>query len=269
MDIFIYALIDPRTGNPFYVGKTNNPQIRLKAHRTGAGKTRCAEYIREIRAAGLRITLDVLQTCSHLEWEHAEREWILKMSQQFQLANVSDGGQPGYFSPHSQLTRQRMREKFLGRPIPPEQRAKISAALTGLKQSPETIQKRLQTWTNRRIENGLDPLGTYHEREILKRREQRKAHGIMVHGSEEYRRNAAEKTAARYASLTDEEKREFSEKRKGRANPNKGKKFGPLSAEHRARLSQIHKDRIAAMTPEQRKARAENSVGARWKKRQT
>lgn len=29
---FIYALIDPRTGNPFYVGKTNDLNLRLRRH---------------------------------------------------------------------------------------------------------------------------------------------------------------------------------------------------------------------------------------------
>jgi len=263
MDIFIYALIDPRTGRPFYVGKTNNIKVRLKSHRTGRGNTRCAFYIRGIRSEGLRPEIKILETCSDLEWEEKEREWISKMNQKYDIVNCSDGGQPGRFISHSLLTKERLRRKFIGRPIPQEQREQISKSLTGIKQSSETISKRFETMSLNRIAKGLPPIGANHERYVTIRRERRHAAGAFVRGSEEWKHNASEKQKAYYASLSEEEKQAFRNKRKGKTAWNKNKLLGPLSEEQRNKLSTIHRDRLAILTTEQRKARMQAAIAVR------
>ena len=268
--IAIYALIDPRTKLAFYVGKTNDPKTRLKDHRAGRGITPTAKFIREIRAEGYRPDMEILELCTERDWQDREAFWVEFYQFRFgetQVLNVMEGGkQPGGFFKHSVATRERLRQMFKGRPIAPEVRAKISKSLTGLKQSPETIAKRFFTYSEHRVAKGLPPIGQNHEREILMRREERKAQGIMVHGSEEYRRNAAEKTRGYWASLTPEQKEALNALRRGKPSPKKGRKTGPLSPELKARLSAIHKDRLASLTPEQCEARAEAGRKA-WRTR--
>ncbi len=257
--ISIYALVDPRTKLPFYVGKTNNPKVRLKGHRTGRGITPSAKFIREIRSAGYRPDMEILEICDRRTWPEREAFWVKLYQSRFgvtQILNVSPGGiQPGRFIKHSVATCECLRQMFKGRPVPQEVREQISRSLTGLKQSSETITKRFSTYSKNRVAKGLPPIGQNHDREVAMRREKRKTEGIMVRGSEEHRRNAAEKQRAYLASLTDEQREAMAAQRRGKPSPKKGKKFGPLSPEHRARLSAIHKQRLASLTPEQRAAR--------------
>jgi GIY-YIG catalytic domain len=267
--IAIYALIDPRTKLPFYVGKTNKPQIRLKGHRSGRGTTPTAKFIREIRAAGYRPDMKVLELCDEKYWQDREAYWIERYQSEFgmtQVLNVMEGGcQVGRFMNHSEATKERLRQMFKGRPIPQEVREQISKSLTGLKQSDETVQKRLTTINEHRAETGLEPHKSWASYEEYRsagraaynvtRTRQRRERGALIRGSEEWKRNAAEKSRAHYDSLDDEQKKAFASQRRGKPGANKGRKFGPLSLEQRAKLSAIHKQRLAVLTPEQRLAR--------------
>jgi hypothetical protein len=257
--IAIYSLIDPRTKLPFYVGKTNDPKIRLKSHRAGRGTTPSAVFIREIRAEGHRPEMEILELCDEKNWQDHEAFWVELYQFRFgetQILNVMEGGvQVGRFIGHSDATKERLRQMFKGRAIPQEVREKISKSLTGLKQSSETVAKRFFTYSKRRVEKGLPPIGQNHEREVQMRRDERKKKGVMVHGSEEYRRNAAEKQRAYYASLNDEQKEAVAAIRRGKPGANAGRKFGPLSPELKAKLSEIHKRRLASLSPEQKEAR--------------
>ncbi len=263
MVIYIYELIDPRDESRFYVGKTNNLKIRLKHHRNGRGNTRCAAYVRDIRATGMRPDMRVIEECTTLDWEERERYWIALLKP---FANTSDGGQPGRYRGHSTITRERLRQKFLGRPIPKEQRAQISKSLTGLKQSPETVAKRIATIRERRRAKGLPIPAEDPEFHLKYKRERRRAKGLLVRGSEAWKQNAAGKQRAYYASLTPEQKEEFAARRRGIVGANKGKKFGPQSLERRAEQSARLKAYIAALTPEERAARQAKSLHARWKR---
>jgi hypothetical protein len=89
----------------------------------------------------------------------------------------------------------------------------------------------------------------------------------MVRGSEEWKRNAAKKQRAWYASLSDEQKEANAAKHRGKPT-NTGKKFGPQSPERRAAQSVRLKAYIASLTPEQREARmapARRAQPAAWK----
>jgi hypothetical protein len=280
--IAIYALIDPRTKLPFYVGKTNDPKVRLKGHRTGRGTTPSAAFIREIRAEGHRPEMEILELCDEKDWQDREAFWVDFYQFRFgetQVLNVMEGGvQSGRFMKHSAATCERLRQMFKGRPIPQEQREQISKSLTGKVQSKETGQKRLATIKERRIAAGLEPHVTWNSHEEYRaagraaynitRTRQRRERGALIRGSEEWKRNAAEKSRARYDSLDDEQKKAFASQRRGKPGANKGRKFGPLSLEQRAKLSAIHKQRLAVLTPEQREARmasARKAQPAAWK----
>ena len=280
--IAIYALIDPRTKLPFYVGKTNDPKVRLKGHRTGRGTTRSAIFIREIRAEGGRPEMEILELCDEKDWQDREAFWVDFYQFRFgvaQITNVNEGGvQCGRFINHSPATRERLRQMFKGRPIAPEVRAQISKSLTGLKQSEETVEKRMETWAKHREDVGKTPLqrfDTYEEYRAagrksfnISRQKKRHENGVTVMGSEEHRQKMGEQQRAWYTSLSDEQKEANAAKHRGRTSPNKGKKLGPLSPEHRAKLSVIHKERLASLTLEQKEARmaaARKAQPAAWR----
>jgi hypothetical protein len=72
--IYIYVLIDPRTLEVRYVGKTNNPKERMRAHISPHiymrhNNKKCI-WMEELKSAGLRPIMQVLTTCedkfSHL-----------------------------------------------------------------------------------------------------------------------------------------------------------------------------------------------------------
>lgn len=72
--ITIYALIDPRDGKVFYIGRTSDMKHRLLKHNSvGTAKgTPKNVFIREIRAAGFRVTHIVLDEVNKSEgkfWE--------------------------------------------------------------------------------------------------------------------------------------------------------------------------------------------------------
>lgn len=77
MEMFIYVLIDPRNLEIRYVGKTNNPKERMRAHISPHiymrhNNKKCI-WIEELRSIGLRPTMQVMTSCpsekSHI-YEH-------------------------------------------------------------------------------------------------------------------------------------------------------------------------------------------------------
>ena len=247
---FIYCLRHPVTREVRYIGKTVDLKIRKKSHHQ-LGKTRCDNWKRSLLAEGLWPDTEVLETVPiGANWVEREQHWIAHFKAQgASLTNLTAGGEGTHGRVITDAYREKLRKAFTGRPIPQEQREQISKALTGLKQSPETIAKRFSTYSEHRVAKGLPAIGQNHDREVAMRREERKAKGIMVHGSEDYRRNAAEKTRAYFASLTDEQREARGMKRRGQPSANKGKKFGPQSPERRAAQSVRLKAYIASLTP--------------------
>ena len=75
---FVYELIDPRDGKPFYVGITNNPKMRLYQHTTRSFKSRGGHFslsqrrIQEIRNAGHNPTMNILEQLENVTWREAE-----------------------------------------------------------------------------------------------------------------------------------------------------------------------------------------------------
>jgi hypothetical protein len=89
---FIYALRDPRDGEIRYVGKSNDPSLRLHNHISSAvhPRTPVNQWVAEITAAGLLPTVEVLEEIEWEMWPEAERRWIAQYSEQ--LRNVMPGG---------------------------------------------------------------------------------------------------------------------------------------------------------------------------------
>jgi hypothetical protein len=80
--VYIYALIDPRTGTVGYVGASLDPITRFAAHcaepggHTPSRKHRRHQWLFDLRAAGVTPTLAVLDAVSPELAEATERAWI-------------------------------------------------------------------------------------------------------------------------------------------------------------------------------------------------
>jgi predicted GIY-YIG superfamily endonuclease len=137
---YIYALVDPRTGEMRYVGKANDIDQRVRAHRQSSryGETRRTQWLRELYAEGLEPVMMPLEAVSSESWRSAEQRWIAGYrSQGFDLVNHTIGGDG--VSGHSEQTRAKIGDA--NRNPGPETRAKMSASHMGKTQSTEARAK--------------------------------------------------------------------------------------------------------------------------------
>ena len=74
---FIYALTDPRTGAIRYIGKSNDPNARLKSHIGRRSHNPFLNaWIDDMRSAGMVPSLAILQKVDYTHWRLAERNSI-------------------------------------------------------------------------------------------------------------------------------------------------------------------------------------------------
>lgn len=99
----IYALVDPRTDLPFYVGSTwARLKTRLMQHVTGCLDGHLLyspkeQRIREIKAAGLYPSIVVLADCPTAERAEVERYWVEFLRKEgADLTNASNAYNPVY-----------------------------------------------------------------------------------------------------------------------------------------------------------------------------
>jgi hypothetical protein len=75
----IYSLVDPRTGVPRYIGKTVHLRSRLNHHVSRAvDSSPRGEWIRELKANGLRPTAVVLAEAESAEHLNVLEEWHIR-----------------------------------------------------------------------------------------------------------------------------------------------------------------------------------------------
>lgn len=92
----IYSLIDPRTGEIRYVGKANNPTLRLRRHlrqdvvRHNNHRT---HWLTQLQKEGLEPILRILEQVPSENWQFHEKKWIAKCrAEGCHLTNSTDGG---------------------------------------------------------------------------------------------------------------------------------------------------------------------------------
>ena len=155
----IYGLVDPRTENIRYIGKTNQKlQARLRAHINERASCHRCNWIAELRRAGLEPNIVPIETCARWSWQETERFWIKAFRLAgAQLTNNTSGGDGVPDLPPE--TRDRMRKVWLGRKHSAATLEKLRTR-PRRKASDETKMKhsiamkgRLITWTDKLAES--------------------------------------------------------------------------------------------------------------------
>lgn len=99
MEIFIYVLKNPITGEIKYVGKTNNPKRRLYSHieeskrKTGLKNRRVINWINSLLKDKLKPKMEIVEICNNNNWEEKEIYWInYYRNIGIDLCNIENGG---------------------------------------------------------------------------------------------------------------------------------------------------------------------------------
>lgn len=167
---FIYGLFDPRDCRLRYIGKSDNPQKRLEQHiKTSKQENnlRVYNWIRSLLSEELEPAIEILEECTSENWPELERAWIADCKKfGLDITNLTEGGD----YPPSQLgrkasdkTKNKMRQKALGRPRTLEERQKLSASKKG--KSTWVKGKHLSEEHKRKI--GLANSGKEHSQEMI------------------------------------------------------------------------------------------------------
>lgn len=93
---YIYGLSDPRDGGVRYIGKANNPRLRMYGHLRSARKkyTKVAIWIRGLLEESILPRMEILEIVDMSEWESKEKGWISHYrATSKDLLNMQDGGQ--------------------------------------------------------------------------------------------------------------------------------------------------------------------------------
>jgi GIY-YIG catalytic domain len=220
--VYIYALLDPRSNEVRYVGKTNNPVKRKNNHSSpsqaelhGRAKNK---WVIELREIGLRPEFKILEECDENNWNERERFWIAHYGGIRKLLNARLGGE--IVPPASAETYKLLADKTRGIPRTPEVVEKLRNAWQtirkGYRHSEETI-KKIRKANGRQFS---DPICKERHRDLMKSwwdglsKEQKQK---SLDGAAKGRLNAS--AAARagskkfWESMTLEQKKNFCEER--------------------------------------------------------
>lgn len=99
---YIYSLIDPNTNEIRYIGKTNNPDNRLKRHLQSCylekydKNTYKSNWIKSLLRENKNPIMEIIEECDLSTVNQREIYWIDKMKNDgFKLTNLSEGGEIG------------------------------------------------------------------------------------------------------------------------------------------------------------------------------
>jgi hypothetical protein len=140
------------------------------------------------------------------------------------------------------------------------------------KQSPITVARRMDAINENRVARGLEPRKSGEESKVkevtnaaLYKERIRIAEGKPAKGTPEWKAKIAATLKKRFESMTPEQQKALKTQGAKGGGYWTGKKRGPLSEEARAKLSEIHKTRLAKLTPDQRAARISAAQAANWR----
>ncbi len=134
----VYSISDPRTGQIRYVGVTHDARRRFQAHLRTAGleTNHKSNWLAALAREGHLPVFEVLESGNGQEWAAAEMRWI-KVCRDLghPLTNLTNGGEGAPGRVLSAKTKERIRQKHLGKTMGAAARAKMSAAKIGNKPS--------------------------------------------------------------------------------------------------------------------------------------
>lgn len=115
---FIYSLECPKTGDIRYIGKSNNPRIRLKRHCASfllKNNTHKNNWIKLLKETNNTPIVGIVDEVLVSEWKYWEKYWISQFKQWgFNLTNGTDGGDGLLGYVHSVETRKKISNSLLG-----------------------------------------------------------------------------------------------------------------------------------------------------------
>lgn len=123
-NIFIYGLIDPLTNELRYIGKSIKPKLRLRRHISDRNKHDSYKdrWLRKLMLNNIKPELIIIDEVSKTEWEFWEIHYISYYK--FIGCSLTNGTIGGDQPPstkgrkHNDISRQKMSESKLGKPIP-------------------------------------------------------------------------------------------------------------------------------------------------------
>lgn len=238
--IYLYTLQNPQTREPRYIGQTVEPQQRLARHLSYKAQTHKSRWIESLGKQDLTPRMEVFARVPEEDANEYEKAAIRAATDdEWRLTNLTEGGEGVRLTPEALERRNKAisearkgdipwtainasAEKRRGKPMPEEQKQKISESMTGKNTDPldperrKRVVERLQTW---REENGNPFKGCSH---------------------------------------TEEAKRAISEKKKGQIPPNKGVPHSEKTRERMAEAWERRKKKWRTGIPpeKRRKSRA-------------
>lgn len=138
--ILIYALLDPRTNEIRYIGKTTTPHKRLREHLYARDpRMHVCRWVKSLLRINVVPIMRILEIITNGQWEEREIFWI-KWGREngLRLTNITGGGKGTKNTNRSLETRKLMSEKArgvnhhqFGKPIPEHVKAKIAESHRG------------------------------------------------------------------------------------------------------------------------------------------
>lgn len=129
---YIYELVDPRSGDVCYIGKTVRPRGRLVDHMCFRFRTDSPVnmWLRDLSDAGAKPEMVIVDDDSDgTNWKQLEKDWIaFGFAVGYPLTNISAGGQGTTGHCHTAGAKAAMSHKLTGRKFSDETRAKMSAS---------------------------------------------------------------------------------------------------------------------------------------------
>lgn len=143
VNVFIYALHDPRDGSLRYIGKTVNLKRRFYGHANERAPSHKNHWIAQLKSLGLKPelrVLEVIENSDDRDWQEKEREWINRSrAAGHNLTNLDAGGNSG--PNKSEATKEKIRKLKTGLRHTERTKKKMAATRTGHATSEETRRK--------------------------------------------------------------------------------------------------------------------------------